>query len=122
MRYYDLDQTVFASKIMTALAIRPVVDQDGVQRRDRDGVPKWRLELAMNGERGTEVERINFATDDPPDVVPGVPIELPGLRLMPWENIGENGKNAGVSLSAQTVRFVTSGRRSPGPETPEAAA
>ena len=53
MNTYPLDTNVIMANIESVVALDPVVDMDtGEQRRDRNGVLRWRLTVVYNDPGG----------------------------------------------------------------------
>lgn len=66
-------------------APEPRTDQSGRQRTDKStGAPQWQLQLVAMDETGAEVIRVTVA-GNPPEVVPGQPVQVDGLVAFPWQ-------------------------------------
>ncbi len=108
MKSVPVDPNEFDRNVMAIIGIEPVLDFDtGQQKTDRDGAPKWRLQVLYKTprQRKPDVEEIGFATADLPE--PG-PMDRPvfvGLMARHWENTNDYGTSSGISLSAETVTF-----------------
>ena len=107
MKNIPVDIAAIMAGIQSVVGLDPVVDYDtGEQRRDRNGVPRWKLTvLYQDGRRKRELVEIGFAAVDAPEPSPGAQLVLTGLSARPWENSNEYGFSSGVTLSAETVRF-----------------
>ena len=72
-------------------APEPRTDQSGRQRTEKGtGAPQWQLQLVAMDETGAEVIRVTVA-GNPPEVVPGQPVQVEGLVAFPWQQDGRSG-------------------------------
>jgi hypothetical protein len=107
MRTIPVDINAFMASVQSVVALDPVVDYDtGEQRKDRDGVPRWKLTVLFQEEnRKRELVEVGFAAATTPEPSPGAELVLTGLVARHWETTNDYGTNSGVSLSAQSVGF-----------------
>jgi hypothetical protein len=109
---------VAALSVSTALG-RPVplLDLDGAQRANRDGVPLMVVEVAVVPRGGVaSVIKVKIAGKVDPGVAENVPVVLSGLVATSWDMNGRHG----VVFSAESIRPKT-GPTQPGPGTRPAA-
>jgi len=108
MRNYPLDTNAIKANTIATVSVDPVVDfNTGEQKRDKDGIPKWRLEILVRepGATRSEVDHINFAAHEPPTATTPDEMVLTGLVGRPWSNENDYGHSSGVAMSAKSVRF-----------------
>ena len=100
----------------TYLACVPKVDQNGVQARNRDNVPKYEVQLlaASERERRPEVMAVVLTTNTPPDnLAPMSPVQVEGLVARAWSQ----GDRSGISFSADVIRPSGKPHKPPMPST-----
>ena len=72
-------------------APEPRTDQSGRRRTEKDtGAPQWQLQLVAMDETGAEVIRVTVA-GNPPEVLPGQPVQVERLVAFPWQQDGRSG-------------------------------
>lgn len=98
----------------TFLALVPKADQNGLQTRNNDGVPKWEAQLlcAIEQARRPEVIAVTITASHPPEIPPMTPVQLDNLIARHWSQ----GDRSGVAFSADSVRPSGKGRP-PAPST-----
>ena len=80
-------------------APEPRTDQSGRQRTEKGtGAPQWQLQLVAMDETGAEVIRVTVA-GNPPEVVPGQPVQVGGLVAFPWQQ----DRRSGVAYRADAI-------------------
>lgn len=114
MNEYPIDSNRFMSETVTAVyGIAPVVDlETGEHRRNRDGIPKWKVRLicepvGLNGaRRKPEFVEVNVACHEHDlDRTKGNWPTFDGLTVRQWSMTNDRGTSFGMSLSAQRVTF-----------------
>lgn len=108
MRNYPLDINALKAMIIATVSVDPVVEyKTGEHKRDKEGIPKWRLEILVRepGTTRSEVDRINFSAHEPPQITTPDELVLTGLTGRPWSNENDYGYTSGVAMSAKSVRF-----------------
>lgn len=116
MRSYPIDLAAFMPNVESVVALDPVVDLDtGEQRRDRNGVLRWKLTVLYNDPTAykRELVEIGFASPTPLEPGPGDELMLTGLSGRPWNRQNAYGFSSGFALSAEQVAFKPRGRREP---------
>ena len=115
MRSIPVDIAAFLANVVTPVGFDPVVDyQTGEHKRNRDGVPRWRLTvLYQEPKRKKELVEIGFAAVDPPDAEAGAELILQGLSAKHWETTNEYGTSSGVVFTADSIGFKPSRRNEP---------
>ncbi len=116
MRSYPIDLGVMMPNIESVVALDPVVDLDtGEQRRDRNGVLRWKLTVLYKDPSAykRELLEIGFASASPPEPGPGDELVMTGLSGRPWERTNTYGTTSGFALSAESVNFKPRSRREP---------
>jgi hypothetical protein len=115
---YPLDTAVIVANTESVVALDPVVDFDtGEQRRDRNGVLRWKLTVVYNDPASyrRELLEIGFASATAPEAGAGDELVMTGLSGRPWQRQNAYGFNSGFSVSAETVAFRPRSRRSSEP-------
>ena len=104
-----------AAMDFTFLAIVPKLDQNQVQARNKDNVPKWEIQLLMSSEaeRRPEVLALTLTTNTPPELVAMTPVQVENLIARHWENNGRSG----IAFSADQVRPSGKAHKPPAPST-----
>ena len=118
MRSYPIDLAVIMANIENVVAFDPVVDLDtGEQRRDRNGVLRWKLTVLYKDPSAykRELLEIGFAAPTALEPGPGDELIMTGLSGRPWERQNGYGFSSGFALSAESVAFKPRSRRSPEP-------
>jgi hypothetical protein len=115
-----LDTATIMANIESIVALDPVVDLDtGEQRRDRNGVLRWKLTVVYNDPASyrRELLEIGFAHPKALEPGPGDQLVMTGLSGRPWQRTNAYGFNAGFAVSAETVAFQApnTSRRAPEP-------
>ena len=108
MNQFPIDTAVFDQGIVMVVGCEPVVDYDsGVQKTDRENVPKWKLQVLYraNGARRPEVVEVGFATATQPEFDAESRPVFKGLVGRLWSNENQYGHSAGVAISAEQVGF-----------------
>ncbi len=103
-----MDTAIFDQGVRAIIDIEPVLDFDTqMQKTDRDGAAKWRLQLLYKAPaaRKPEVVEVGFATADRPNPGPDDRPVFVGLMARHWENTNEYGTSSGLSISADAVTF-----------------
>jgi hypothetical protein len=116
VRSYPIDLGVMMPNIESVVALDPVVDLDtGEQRRDRNGVLRWKLTVLYNDPSAykRELVEIGFAAATPPEPGPGDELIITGLSGRPWNRQNSYGFSSGFALSAEGVAFKPRSRREP---------
>ena len=115
MNAFQIDSNWFTHNIKGLIDIEPVIDFDTKQQKaDRDGMPKWRLQLLFKTPdmRKPEVVEVNFATDEITRVEPGMAVPVfKGLTGRHWSNQNAYGYSSGVSISADEIEFTKQANR-----------
>lgn len=111
MRVVPVDVSQFLAAVAMSQA-EPVLDlTTRQQRKNRDGVVLFSVQVAVTGPDGTaSVEAVRVA-GTAPQVRPGQFVELVGLTARPWAV----GERAGVSFHAVEVRPARPGPVQLGP-------
>ena len=127
MRNFPIDINAFMAMLRGVSDIDPVVDRDtGEHRTDRDGVPRWRLEVLVRepGQVRSQVVHIGFSSRERPVIDHTGELVITGLVGRHWENTNQYGTSSGVALSADTVAFKPANRPNgrPSPARTDAAA
>ncbi|MGH3712834.1 MAG: hypothetical protein ACRDT4_05150 [Micromonosporaceae bacterium] len=65
-------------------------DGSGNQKRTKDGVPMWTVELLAQQEEGGVVINLSVAGEKP-SVKSGQVVALEGLEVIPWNQNGRHG-------------------------------
>lgn len=95
-----LNIDVSAKDFAVTKAPEPKVDQNGVQRVEKEtGHPIWSTELVCTDDSGGEIIRINTA-GKAPDVEVGDPVEVINLVAIPWHS----KERQGIAWKADDVR------------------
>lgn len=97
----------------TILAVIPKTDQNGVQARNKDSVPKWEVQLLVSSEveRRPEVLAVTLTTNEPPQLQPMTPVLVEGLVARAWSQ----GDRSGIAFSADIIRASGKPNRPPTP-------
>lgn len=101
MQRMKLDET--ANGDFQAIDVSARTDREGTQRKNRDDVPQWEVEvLHRPAKEGSDAEviKIKIAAEKAPEVRPMTPVSFPGLQAFFWEMNGRSG----ISLSADEVK------------------
>jgi hypothetical protein len=118
VRSYPIDSATILANTESVVALDPVVDiETGEQRRDRNGVLRWKLTVLYNDPGGykRELLEIGFAANTPPEPGPGDELVINGLAGRPWERQNAYGYSSGFALSAEAISFRPRSRRSSEP-------
>ena len=116
MNTYPLDTKLILANIESVVALDPVVDLDtGEQRRDRNGVPRWKLTVVYNdpGAYRRELLEIGFASPKALEPGSGDELVITGMSGRPWQRQNAYGFNSGFAVSAETVAFRPRNSREP---------
>jgi hypothetical protein len=89
---------------LTGLGVSPKLANraTGEIATDRNGRPKYLIDVyARDTTTGdSDLLKVNIASSQPPEVMPGQPVSFEGLRAVFWQN----GDRAGLSYNADAVR------------------
>lgn len=80
-------------------------DGSGNQRRTKEGVPMWTVELLAQQEQGGAVINVTMAGEKP-SVTAGQVVSLEGLEVIPWNQNGRHGN----AFRASGIRPVAAGK------------